>query len=259
MNNFTAPQYWDAALYDDKHHFVSDFGEEMLGLLAPLAGERILDLGCGTGHLTQKIASAGAQVVGLDSAETMIAQARANYPDLTFVVGDGADFAFDEPFDAVFSNAALHWMKANPPAVVASIARALRPQGRLVLEMGGKYNVAHIWGALSDALESAGHPRPAESPWYFPSMGEYASLLEANGFFVRYATHFRRPTPLQGEAGMRHWLAMFTNNMLQALPPAQQESIVSDVEKRLRPALYQDGQWVADYVRLRMIAYKGQP
>lgn len=247
--------HWDSRLYDQKHRFVSDFGEDMLALLAPQPGERILDLGCGTGHLTQKIAEMGAVVLGVDNAATMIEQARHNYPDLQFEVASGDTMRFEQPFHAVFSNAALHWMK-NAPAVVESIWHALRPGGRMVAEMGGKTNVATIWHALGDALVAAGHERPAESPWYFPSIGEYTTLLERQGFFVTYAAHFKRPTPLEGEDGMRNWMAMFTNNILRDLPASEQEAIISAVEAQVRPALYQDGQWLADYVRLRIIAHK---
>jgi trans-aconitate methyltransferase len=246
---------WDSALYDDKHRFISTFGEEMLGLLAPQAGERILDLGCGTGHLTQKIASYGAIVTGIDSALTMIEQARHNYPELDFRVANGESFEFDETFDAVFSNAALHWM-TNADAVVRRIARALKPGGRLVAEMGGKTNIHHIYTALLQSFEAIGYPPPQASPWYFPSIGEYASLLEKHEFFVTYATHFSRFTPLDGENGMRNWLVMFANSFLKDLPPQAQDALATDMENRLRPVLYQDGRWVADYVRLRIIAIK---
>ncbi|MBZ0294607.1 MAG: class I SAM-dependent methyltransferase [Anaerolineae bacterium] len=249
--------HWNSALYDSKHRFVSDFGEDMVTILAPQVGERILDVGCGTGHLTAKINSLGADTLGVDHAASMVEQARHNYPHLSFEVANGETMRFDQPFDAVFSNAALHWMK-NAPAVVESIWHALKPGGRMVIEMGGKTNVQIIWTGLCDALVAAGYPRPTDSPWYFPSIGEYAGLLENQGFQVGYALHFKRPTPFEGEDGMRNWMAMFTNNILCDLSPAEQDAIISDVEDRLRPELYQDGRWVGDYVRLRVIAYRGQ-
>ncbi len=258
MTHTPATNEWDTTLYDSKHRFVTDLGAELITLLAPLPGEHILDLGCGTGHLTQKIAGMGAIVTGLDSAESMIAQARAHYPDLQFVVGDGADFHFDTPFDAVFSNAALHWIK-NAPAVVACIAQALKPGGRFVAEFGGRHNIVHVLSALNTALVAAGQPPLAENPWYFPSPGEYATLLEQHGFFVRYTAHFRRPTPLEGEDGLRHWLLMFTNSILKPLAPTQQDMILAHIEQSLRPILYEDGIWTVDYVRLRVIAYREQP
>src|SRR5207302_10671977 len=104
-------QTWDAGLYDGRHAFVWKHGASLVGLLAPRPGERVLDLGCGTGHLTAALAAAGAGVVGLDRSEEMLAQARSAYPALEFVCGDARDFRFGEPFDAVFSNAALHWVR----------------------------------------------------------------------------------------------------------------------------------------------------
>ena len=175
------PKQWDPALYDSRHSFVWKYGEEMVALLAPRKGECVLDLGCGTGHLTNRIAQLGARVTGLDQSAPMIEQARAAYPDLEFLLGDAAEFLFPKPFDAVFSNAALHWMK--PPApVVVSIARALRSGGRLVAEFGGKGNLQAIHGAMTDALEAMGKPAEHERDLrYYPSIGEYASLLEAHG------------------------------------------------------------------------------
>jgi trans-aconitate methyltransferase len=252
-----AANRWDSSLYDTRHGFVSQFGEDMITLLAPQPGERIFDLGCGTGHLAHKIATAGASVVGMDSSPQMIEQARHNYPELTFKVGSGEDFKFDEPFDAVFSNAALHWMK-DAGAVVGCIAGALKPGGRFVAELGGKTNIQHIYSALVAAIEAAGQQPPGELPWYFPSIGEYASLLERHGFVVHYAALFERPTPLEGEEGLRNWLRMFADHIMQTVPAEAYEAIIPDTEQRLRPVLYQDGGWMADYVRLRVIAtWKG--
>lgn len=254
MSNPTPATEWDSTLYDDKHRFIPTIGEEMITLLAPQAGERILDLGCGTGHLTQKIASYGAIVMGIDSAASMIDQARHNYPELDFRVANGEEFQFDEPFDAVFSNAALHWMK-NADAVVGRIERALKPGGRFVAEFGAKDNIKKIYTALLAAIDAAGYPPPV-SPWYFPSIGEYASLLEKHEFFVNYAAHFPRLTPLEGENGMRNWLTMFANGIFKTLPSHVQERVADDVVNRLRPQSYRDGVWMADYVRLRIIATK---
>jgi trans-aconitate methyltransferase len=254
MTNATHATDWDSALYDDKHRFIPTIGEEMISLLAPQAGERILDLGCGTGHLTQKIASYGAIVTGIDNAASMIEQAHRNYSELDFRVANGEAFEFDESFDAVFSNAALHWMK-NADAVAGRIERALKPAGRLVAEFGAKDNIKKIYGALIDAIDAAGYPPPI-SPWYFPSIGEYASLLEKHSFFVDYAAHFARPTPLEGEDGMRNWLAMFANGILKTLPADVQNAVAEDTVNRLRPELYHNGVWTADYMRIRIIATK---
>lgn len=245
---------WNSTLYDTHFTFVPALGEELIALLAPQAGERILDLGCGTGHLTQKIAAFGTSVTGIDSSPEMIAQAQHNYPDLHFRIGRGEDFEVEKPYDAVFSNAALHWMK-EAEAVVRQIRAALRPGGRLVAELGGKGNIHHILVAMAGALSQAEIGYPFEPPWYFPSIGEYASLLEKYGFQVNYAVHFNRPTPLEGgEEGMSNWLSMFAGSILKDIPTDAQNSLVQEILNRARPSLYQEGQWTADYVRLRIVA-----
>jgi len=230
---------WDPRLYDSTHRYVFDYGKSLLDLLAPQAGERILDLGCGTGHLTNQIAETGANVLGIDSSPEMIGQARQNYPKLKFQLANAASFQAAEPFDAVFSNAVLHWIKPPEPAA-AAIAGALRPGGRFVAEFGGKGNIAAVVGATGS------------NPWYFPSIGEYASLLEASGLEVDLATLFDRPTVVEGENGMREWLTMFFTPLL--LEVEMQRVIAA-----LRPKLYRDGNWVIDYRRLRIVATKGRP
>jgi trans-aconitate methyltransferase len=248
---------WNATLYDSKYSFVSRFATDLVELLSPQKGERILDLGCGTGHLTRQIANAGAEVVGIDNAVTMIEQARRNYPDLRFEVADGRDFHFPEPFDAVFSNAALHWMK-EPEWVIACIWRALKPGGRFVAELGGKGNIASILSAIHHVFEEMGYSvKPELIPWYFPSIGEYTSLLEKQGFEVTYATLFDRPTPFEdGEKGFRQWMEMFGNHLLTELPPMKHNEVITKLENWLKPKLYRDGIWVADYRRLRIVAFR---
>src|ERR1700690_4298740 len=170
---------WNANLYDDKHSFVFKYGEDLVEMLKPQAGERILDLGCGTGYLTSIIAASGAVVVGIDNSIEMVAKAKAEYPQLEFQVQNATDFHFEEHFDAVFSNAVLHWVLEKEKAVEC-IYNNLKKQGRLVLEMGGRNNVAKIIKALQKSLIRHGYQKNAAIPlWYFPSLGEYASLLEA--------------------------------------------------------------------------------
>jgi SAM-dependent methyltransferase len=248
---------WNATLYDSKHSFVSKLVPDLIEWLFPRQGERILDLGCGTGHLTQKITEVGAEVVGIDNASSMIEQARKNYPNIRFEVADGHSFYFPEPFDAVFSNAAIHWMK-TPEKVVACIVRALKPGGRFVAEFGGKGNIASILSALFSAFEAMGYTlKPESLPWHFPSIGEYAVLLEKEGLLVTYATLFDRPTSFEdGEKGFRHWMDMFGNGLLSEIPPDWRDEVVTHMENQLRPKLYKDGTWVADYRRLRIMAVK---
>lgn len=252
-----AEHQWKSALYESKHSFVWRYGADCLELLSPKQGERILDLGCGTGQLTSEIAASGAITIGIDRAPTMISQAQQNYPDLQFEVADARDFYFAEPFDAVFSNATLHWIK-EPKKAITCIWNALKPGGRFVAEFGGKGNIGAIERALNHALETVGYPvEPEHNLLYFPSIGEYSTLLEKQGFSVTYATLFERPTPLEdGEKGLQNWLEMFANSFLQAIPINKHVSVIENIENQLRPELYRDGTWFADYKRLRVVAKK---
>ena len=243
---------WDSSLYDDRHSFVWRAGASLVDLLHPQPGERILDLGCGTGHLTAKIAESGATVIGLDSSTSMIAQARQNFPGLKFVLADARDFHFDEPFHAVFSNAALHWIH-DAAAVVRCVAAALRPGGRFVLEMGVKGNVGRIRQAMEDVLRDAG--RAPACPWFYPSAGEYSMLLEKCGFEVSMAQTFDRWTKLEHpERGLREWIEMFAASYFEGIAPTDKEQLLRKIEDRTRSDLYRDGHWWADYRRLRVEA-----
>src|SRR5215213_8252937 len=177
---------WDSRLYDESFAIITQLGAGVVDLLAPQPGERIVDLGCGTGALTAQIVAAGTEVLGVDSSAAMIDRARELYPQIRFEVARGEDFTVPAPVDAVFSNAALHWM-SPPEAVVACVARALEPGGRFVAEMGGIGNIATIVAAMHQALAEEGIPRDrVRNPWYFPSIGEYGSVLEQAGFEVRF-------------------------------------------------------------------------
>ncbi|MEO0539690.1 MAG: methyltransferase domain-containing protein, partial [Cyanobacteria bacterium P01_A01_bin.105] len=195
-------QTWDTDRYQTQHDFVWQYGEGLLPLLAAQPGEYILDLGCGTGQLTQQIADQGARVIGLDADPAMVTEAQNNYPDLTFRQADARDFTVAEPCDAVFSNATLHWV-TEPAAAVQAIYRALKPGGRLVAEFGGQGNVQTIIAAVEAVLGRSGL-----SPWYFPSLAEYVGLLAEQGFEVTFAQLYERPTPLKGEDGLANWVRM---------------------------------------------------
>ena len=254
----SAGKRWDPELYDGRHSWVWKYGADLLELLSPRKGERILDLGCGTGHLTQQIALAGAEVAGLDISLPMIEQARKNYPELNFVLADASAFEFSQPFDAVFSNAALHWM-VQPREVVACVARALNPGARFVAEFGGKGNLRALREALDDAWKAVGLRQHEQwNPWYFPSIGEYASLLEQHGLAVQSAWLFDRPTALEdGESGLRAWLEMFACDLLERTPPELREKLIQGVEERLRPTEFREGVWNAGYRRIRILARRG--
>ena len=255
-----AESQWDATLYDSKHSWVWRYGTELVEQLSPREGERILDLGCGTGHLTHRIALSGAQVIGLDRSLPMLEQARKNYPHLPLVVGDAACFAFAQSFDAVFTNAALHWIP-NASQVVECVVRSLRQGGRFVAEFGAKGNLQTFRSALSRGLVTLGHRRGRHwNSLYFPSVAAYSALLEAHGLTVCLATLFDRPTVLEeGERGVRNWLEMFAHGVLSPLAPYEREALIQFVERRLRPHQFRDGHWFADYALLRIVATRPFP
>lgn len=241
---------WDAQRYQSKHSFVWQFGESLLELLQPRAGERILDVGCGTGQLTAELARSGALVTGLDSSPEMLAEARKNFPGLNFVEADAASFRFEEPFDAVFSNAALHWVK-DQGAAAASIARALRPGGRFVAELGGKGCIASVLNAMRAVFGSRAGQL---CPWTFPSIGEFAPLLEREGLEVGQAFLFDRPTRLEGESAIEEWFRTFGMAFFRGLSAEETREKIAQLAALLRPALYRDEVWTLDYRRLRIVA-----
>jgi trans-aconitate methyltransferase len=245
---------WNPELYEARHSFVWQFGEALLELLDPKPGERVLDLGCGTGQLTQKIADRGAHVTGLDASPEMIGQARQNYPQLRFVLQDAATMRFESEFDAVFSNAALHWM-LDAAGVATAVQRALKAGGRFVAELGGKGNIAHIEHAV-DTVAARYHASLPPRRTFYPSIAQYAALLEGAGLELRTAFLFDRPTPLDGEQGMENWLRQFKWYYFEPLPTPEAEQALQETIATLREPLYRDGQWRADYRRLRFLAMK---
>ncbi len=248
---------WNADLYDSKHSFVFQYGEDVLELLNVKPGERMLDLGCGTGYLTSQIKAQGADVIGADASPEMIAKARAAYPDLKFVLADGINYQFDEPFDAVFSNATLHWIK-DADALTKNIYKCLKRGGRFVAEMGGKGNMAQIIAATNKVLNKYGYgANQANNPWYFPSTAEYAAKLEAAGFRVTFTAHFDRPTLLQdGRQGVAKWLQMFGSTFFKNIPDEELGQILEEITDILEPYYNNNGEWYADYKRLRFIAIR---
>jgi len=244
-------QHWDPARYQRNAGFVAVLGEPVLELLAPRAGERILDLGCGDGALTLKLAAAGASVVAVDQSAEQVAAAGARGLDAR--VADGAQLDFRREFDGVFSNAALHWM-LDPDAVIAGVFRALKPGGRFVGEMGGAGNVAQVLAAALAALERRGIDGRAAAPWYFPTPADYRAKLERAGFRVREIALFPRPTPLPGD--VRAWLETFGEAFLGRLAPSERPNYLAEVADALAPALRGPEGWRVDYVRLRFAAEK---
>jgi trans-aconitate methyltransferase len=247
-----ARQRWDPERYARNARFVSDLGMAVVEVLAPQPGERILDLGCGDGALTEKLVAMGCAVVGVDGSAPQIAAASARGLDCR--VMDGEHLTFDGEFDAVFSNAALHWMK-RADAVIAGVWRALKPGGRFVAECGGHGCVATIERALITALDRRGIPGARVSPWYFPTTEDYGARLQAQGFRVDSIALIPRPTPLPGD--ITAWLDTFAESFTAVLPAAEHAAFITEVREAVRPSLCDTtGNWTADYVRLRFAATK---
>ena len=245
-------QTWDAALYDRHHGFVASYGQDLLELLAALPGERVLDLGCGTGDHVALLRSRRVVADGVDASAEMIARAEAKYPDFPyFSVADARELAVEDRYDAVFSNAVLHWVP-EPERVAASVARALRPGGRFVAEFGGSGNVGTIIRAGQEVRAEAGLPA-APLPWYYPTVGEYATVVENVVLEVRSAWLFDRPTVLDGTAGLENWVRMFASFLVEGVDEGK---FFAALEERVRGALWRNGAWWADYRRLRLVAVK---
>jgi SAM-dependent methyltransferase len=244
---------WDAHRDQRQFGFVSAMGGDVLALLDPAPAETVLDLGRGTGELAAAIAATGARVLALDSDPAMVAAARRRLGHDRVLLADGHAFTLPEPVDAVFSNAALHWMP-RPAEVTARVHAALRPGGRFVAELGGAGNIATILEALAAAMAEAGLPEPA-CPWYFPTPGQHTTLLEAGGFRVARIEHFPRPTPLAGGPdGLAHWFTMFGGQLTAQVPAAELPGVLARAGELAAPRLRRDGRWIADYWRLRFVA-----
>jgi SAM-dependent methyltransferase len=243
-------QEWSARRYAQTAPFVPALGGPVLKLLAPSAGEHILDLGCGDGVLTEQIVAAGAAVVAVDAAPDMVAATRARGIDAREMGGQNLTFCCE--FDAVFSNAALHWMRP-PEAVLAGVRRALKPGGRFVGEMGGHNNTAAIIVALSAVLARRGVDAHRLNPWYFPSAAAYRGKLAEAGFTIEEIRIIPRPTVLP--TSIEPWLDTFAGAFFAALPQPDRLSARAEVADLLRPVLMDEtATWIADYVRLRFHA-----
>ncbi|HET6469253.1 MAG TPA: methyltransferase domain-containing protein [Geminicoccaceae bacterium] len=246
-------QDWQAERYARNARFVAELGMPVVGLLAPQPGERILDLGCGDGVLALHLQELGCTVVGVDAGPDMVRAAKERGVDARLMDGHALDFRGE--FDAVFSNAAMHWM-LEPDRVIAGVASALRPGGRFVGEMGGHGNVAAITTALLAVLARRGLDGRARIPWYFPTPDAYRAKLEAHGFAVRSIELIPRPTPLP--TGMAAWIDTLAENFLRDLAPAERVTARDEAVALLESSLMDEtGQWTADYVRLRFSARLG--
>jgi trans-aconitate methyltransferase len=248
-------QTWNTEAYAANGRFVANLASAVVDLLAPQPGEHILDLGCGDGALTEQLTATGAIITGVDASPTMLVAARKR--NLTVEQHDATALPFHNQFDAVFSNAALHWITGIPgqQAMLAGVHRSLRPHGRFVAEMGGHNNVAAIRTALQSVLAPYGIDAEAAAASFFPSPTLYRRLLEEAGFTVQSIDLYPRPTLLPG--GMEDWLSTFRNGVLDRLSPTDRTHAVRQTVTLLEPILRDaEGNWIADYVRLRFHATK---
>lgn len=247
---------WNASGYQENFSFVPQYGESVMELIDAPRGSLVVDLGCGNGALTEKLAARGYRVLGVDASEDMLALAHRNHPELAFMHGDAVTFTLREKADVVFSNAVFHWIDADKQTALArSVAAQLAPGGQLVCEFGGYGCAERVHSALERAFERRGliYPRV----FYFPTVGEYAPILEGAGLRVTSAWLFDRPTPQKGADGLRDWISMFVKAPFEGMDDALREAIIAEAVEAARPQLQQaDGTWIVDYVRIRIKAVK---
>lgn len=243
---------WNADRYVKNASFVSEYGSAVANLLGDIDGKKILDLGCGDGRLTQELVDKGAKVIGIDASESMIDSARAK--GLEAYVLDALEMNYRDEFDAVFTNATLHWIP-NHPLLAENVLRALKSGGQFVGEFGGHGNVAAINTGIRGVLSKHGYSWVGKKPVTYPSVRKFESVLGDAGFTVEYIELIPRPTPLP--TGIRGWLETFGKPFLEGVPEEEQSSMIDEIEELLAPALRDEyGNWTADYIRLRFKAVK---
>lgn len=246
---------WNADKYTQDFSFVHEYGNDVIKLIDMENRTSVLDLGCGNGALTKRLSELGLNAAGLDASPELLKIAGETYPELSFYQGDASDFTLPEKVDIVFSNAVLHWIaEEKQKNVLRCVYRALKDNGQFVFEFGGCGNNVLIHEALRQAFTDRGFDY--KMPFYFPTIGEYASLLEETGFKVVYAVLFDRPTELKGDDGLYDWIDMFIKTPFDGVDKEVRSEIISDAVERLKEKLYRDGKWYSDYVRIRCKAVK---
>lgn len=246
---------WNAQNYKDNFCFVPQYGEDVMELLTVPEGSRVIDLGCGNGTLTAKLAEHGYAVTGIDASKDMLTLAKKEHPNLTFLQGDALSFTLEEKADAIFSNAVFHWIDGkNQETMIANIAKQLREGGELVCEFGGRGCAEAVHSTLEKCFAERGLSYPRT--FYFPTIGQYTPLLEKHGLRVEFATLFDRPTPQNSQHGVIDWMNMFVTKPFEGMDEDIKAEILQETENDLRERLFLDGKWYIDYVRIRIRARK---
>ncbi len=246
---------WDATDYKENFSFVPAYGEAVIDLITKQPGSSVVDLGCGNGSLTNHIAERGYTVMGIDDSEEMLRLAKKEHPNLRFIRGNAVSFHLDEKADVIFSNAVFHWIdEKDQPTMLSNICRNLKPGGELVCEFGGSGCAEAVHGTLDQCFSERG--LEYRKVFYFPTIGQYAPMLEKAGFKIEYAALFDRPTPQNGADGLANWIRMFVQKPFEKMEKELKEEIISDAVSRLRDRLYLNGCWIVDYVRIQFRAVR---
>lgn len=247
---------WNPNLYKSNHSFVYNYGKALLELLDPQAHDEILDIGCGTGELTNEIFKKTKLVTAVDASDKMISEAKKTYPEINFIKMNALEMEYKNKFDKVFSNAVFHWI-FDQEKFLENIYTSLKSDGKLVVEMGGQNNAQTILNALKTALINHGYIENSQKQvTFFPSVGEYTSLLEKTGFTVRYVLYFDRDTELTGKDGLKTFVTMFYSPFFENIDENIKNEILDEVQFNCKDSLFRNGKWYADYKRLRFIAEK---
>ena len=246
---------WQAENYKDNFSFVHQYGEDVLDLITGDTSQFVVDLGCGNGALTHKLSERGFRVLGIDDSSEMLALAKRQYSELSFLQGNALNFQLEEKADVIFSNAVFHWIDADrQEEMLRNLFCQLKPGGQLVCEFGGK-GCAELVHSTLEELFSARDFSYLRA-FYFPSIGEYTSLMESCGFKVTYAILFDRPTPQKNENGLEEWIRMFDKKPFEGMSESTVKEILTEASEKLRPVLFREDRWFIDYVRIRIRAVK---
>lgn len=244
---------WDPCLYDNKHSFVGEYGNELLEFVSFNKEQRVIDIGCGTGSLTEKLSKRCGYVLGIDGSTEMIIKAQKQYPDIDFEVMDALEISYSHEWDIVFSNAVFHWIP-NHDLLLSKIYNALKPTGKLVCEFGAYGNVKTIERGFSAVLKEKGYTY--RSKFNFTTVEEFGALLTKNGFVIEKIYDYDRPTRLQdGEKGLNNWAKQFFNNELEKFSMEEQDYLLDKLQSKVKNTLWSGQEWIADYRRLRAIAH----